>query len=108
MLGFVVFISKLPSWFSLLFFVALSLLMRWPLAFLHHPRSNIGRGVQHRYSPRLARIQKVDGLNINEIYFLQVQNALRSALVHFGHHLMQMLRSKLASEPNSLMEAVNP
>jgi len=75
MLGLVVFIPNLPFWFSLLFFAALSLLMRWPLAFLHHPRPDIGRGVQHRYSPRLARIQKVDGLNINEIYFLQVQNA---------------------------------
>ena len=75
MLDLVVFLPNLPFWFSLLFFAALSLLMRWPLAFLHHPRPDIDRGVQHRYSPRLARIQKVDGLNINEIYFPQVQNA---------------------------------
>src|SRR6266436_7552506 len=72
MLGLFAFISNLLFWFSLLFFPAL--LVCWPLAFLHHPRSDVGRGVQHRYSPRLARIQKVDGLNINEIYFLQVQN----------------------------------
>src|SRR6201993_26049 len=54
MLGLVVFISNLPFWFSLLSSL-LSPLMRGPLAFLHHPRSDIGRGVQHRYSPRLAR-----------------------------------------------------
>ena len=76
MLGLVVLISNLPLfWFSLLFFATLSLWVRLPLAFLHHPRSDIGRGVQHRYSQRLARIQKVNGLNINKVYFLQVQNA---------------------------------
>jgi hypothetical protein len=75
MLGLVVFISNLPFGFSLLFFAALSPLRRWPLAFLHHPHSDIAGGFQHRYSPRLARIQKMDGLNVNEIHFLQVQNA---------------------------------
>src|SRR5258707_13359429 len=90
MLGLVVLISNLRFWFS---FAGLRRLMRWPLAFLHHPRSDIGRGVQHRYSPRLARIQKVDGLNIHEVHFLHVQNASCSALVHFGLHLMHMLRS---------------
>ena len=45
----------------------------------------------------------MDGLNINEVYFLHVQNASCSALVHFGHHLMHMLRSKLATEPNALL-----
>src|SRR5579863_10152641 len=60
MLGLVVFISHLLFCFSLLLLAALSLLMRWPLAFLHHPRSDIGRGVLDRYSLRLARIQKVN------------------------------------------------
>jgi len=47
----------------------------WALAFLHHPLFDIGRGVQNRYSPRLARIQEMNGLNINKFDFLQVQNA---------------------------------
>src|SRR6266446_3367597 len=75
MLGLVVLISDLPFWFSLLFFAAF--LTRSPFAFLRHPRSDIGRGIHDRYSPRLARIQKVDGLNINEVYFLHVQNTSR-------------------------------
>jgi len=75
MLG-LVFISSLRSFgvhcCSCLRF---SPLMRGALAFLHHPLFDIGRGVQNRYSPRLARIQEMNGLNINKFDFLQVQNA---------------------------------
>src|SRR5260370_41549277 len=45
MLGLVVLISDLPFWFSLLFFAALSLLTRSPVAFLRHPRSDKGGAV---------------------------------------------------------------
>jgi hypothetical protein len=50
----------------------------------------------------------VDRLYIDTVYFLQVQDASRSALVHFGLHLMQVFRSKVATEPNPLTDAINP
>jgi hypothetical protein len=51
MLGLVVFISNLAFLgFHCCFSLRLSLLVRWPLAFLHHPRSDIRRGVQHQSS----------------------------------------------------------
>src|SRR5439155_22641362 len=42
MLDLVVFIPYLSFWFSLLFFAALSLLMRWPVAFFYYPRLVVG------------------------------------------------------------------
>src|SRR5262249_4997881 len=42
-------------------FPSLSLLVRGPLPFLRHPRSDICRGAQHGNSHRLARIQKSNG-----------------------------------------------
>jgi hypothetical protein len=50
----------------------------------------------------------VDRLYIDTVYFLQVQDASRSALVYFGLHLMQVFRSKVATEPNPLTDAINP
>src|SRR5260370_32914579 len=76
MLGFFVFISSLPSFWSSL------PLTRRPLAFLHHPLFDIGRGVQHRYSLLLSRIQEVNGLKTNKSYFFQVQEACSSALAN--------------------------
>src|SRR5580693_7614646 len=59
MLGFFAFISSLPSFCS-------SLTVNAPAARAPAPSLfDIGRGVQHRYSLLLARIQEVNGLNIN-------------------------------------------
>ena len=48
--------------------------------------------------PRLARVEKVNVFDIQEIKFLQIPNYWRGIALDFGFDLIKVLRSRLATD----------
>src|SRR5579864_1690733 len=76
-------------------------------SFPRHPLSDISRAVQHSDTVRLAPVEELNPVEVDEGHLFNVQYRRGPAALDLSFDLIQMLGSKVPAEPNSLSEPFN-